>query len=603
MVTEATAQQDHAADAAMIAVLYAVDPVGLGGVVLRGYAGPAREGWLAALRATLAEGAPLKRLPHGIADDRLLGGLDLTASLSRGAPVLQKGVLAEADGGTLVITMAERLSAGTAAKIVAAIDLGAVTLAREGFSAEHPARFGAIVLDEGLDDDETPPAALLDRLAFRIELGRIGRETVSVPHAPEAIMAARGRLADVETPSDLIGALCEAAYAFGIDSMRAVRFALNAARASAALGERRIVGSEDAALAARLVLSPRATRVPAVEPENRDAEDETSSDQNPPDQDPPDGQAEREQNDADDRPDADEMGLDQPLADIVRQAVRAALPSALLASLAVGAMPSKGGGGQGRSESSRKSAQRGRPIGSMRGELRSGARLALLDTLRAAAPWQRLRRSMLEGPQRVQPSILVRSDDFRIMRFKQRIRTTTIFVVDASGSAALHRLAEAKGAVELLLADCYVRRDEVALIAFRGKGAEILLPPTRSLARAKRSLAQLPGGGGTPLAAGVRAAHELALATAKRGDKPVLVFLTDGQANIAFDGVGNRPRAQEDATLAARALRMSRLPALLIDTSARPQAKAQKLAAEMGARYLPMPSADLTQLPRIVQSG
>ena len=598
MVTEATAQQDHAADAAMIAALYAVDPVGLGGVVLRGYAGPAREGWLAALRATLAEGASLKRLPHGIADDRLLGGLDLTASLSRGAPVLQKGVLAEADGGTLVITMAERLSAGTAAKIVAAIDLGAVTLAREGFSAEHPARFGAIVLDEGLDDDETPPAALLDRLAFRIELGRIGRETVSVPHTPEAILAARVRLADVETPSDLIGALCEAAYAFGIDSMRAVRFALNAARACAALGERRIVGSEDAALAARLVLSPRATRVPAAEPENREAEDETSSDQNP-----PDGQAEREQNDADNRPDGDEIELDQPLPDVVRQAVRAALPSALLASLAVGAMPSKGGGGQGRSESSRKSSQRGRPIGSMRGELRSGARLALLDTLRAAAPWQRLRRSMLGGPQRLQPSILVRSEDFRIMRFKQRIRTTTIFVVDASGSAALHRLAEAKGAVELLLADCYVRRDEVALIAFRGKGAEILLPPTRSLARAKRSLAQLPGGGGTPLAAGVRAAHELALATAKRGDKPVLVFLTDGQANIAFDGVGNRPRAQEDATLAARALRMSRLPALLIDTSARPQAKAQKLAAEMGARYLPMPSADLTQLPRIVQSG
>jgi magnesium chelatase subunit D len=93
-----------------------------------------------------------------------------------------------------------------------------------------------------------------------------------------------------------------------------------------------------------------------------------------------------------------------------------------------------------------------------------------------------------------------------VSRFKQRRETTTIFVVDASGSAALHRLAEAKGAVELLLADCYVRRDRVAMLAFRGKGAELMLPPTRSLVRAKRSLAGLPGGGGTPLAAGMDAA-------------------------------------------------------------------------------------------------
>jgi magnesium chelatase subunit D len=102
--------------------------------------------------------------------------------------------------------------------------------------------------------------------------------------------------------------------------------------------------------------------------------------------------------------------------------------------------------------------------------------------------------------------VLIRADDFQVMRYQQRSETTTLFVVDASGSSALHRLAEAKGAVESLLADCYVRRDRVALMAFRGKGCELILPPTRSLTRAKRSLAGLPGGGGTPMATAIDAA-------------------------------------------------------------------------------------------------
>ena len=114
----------------------------------------------------------------------------------------------------------------------------------------------------------------------------------------------------------------------------------------------------------------------------------------------------------------------------------------------------------------------------------------------------------------------------------------TISSSDASsgslgGSSALHRLAEAKGAVELLLADCYVRRDSVAVLAFRGRSAELLLPPTRSLVRAKRSLAELPGGGGTPLAAGIDAARELAFAVRRRGDTAVVVVLSDGRANLA----------------------------------------------------------------------
>ena len=195
----------------------------------------------------------------------------------------------------------------------------------------------------------------------------------------------------------------------------------------------------------------------------------------------------------------------------------------------------------------------------------------------------------------------MRPDDFRITRLKQRRRTVTIFVVDASGSAALHRLAEAKGAVELLLAECYVRRDEVALIAFRGTGAELLLPPTRSLARARRSLAGLPGGGGTPLAHAIDAAAALAEAVKRKGQTPSLVFLSDGGANVARDGTGGRGKAREDAINAARRLKLAGIRALFVDTAPRPKDAAEHIAREMDAVYLPLPQADAAAISQAAQ--
>ncbi|NDH40295.1 MAG: VWA domain-containing protein, partial [Gammaproteobacteria bacterium] len=130
----------------------------------------------------------------------------------------------------------------------------------------------------------------------------------------------------------------------------------------------------------------------------------------------------------------------------------------------------------------------------------------------------------------LQAKIEIRPDDIHITRFQQRRESLTLFVVDASGSSALQRLAEAKGAVELLLADCYVRRDQVALIAFRDETAELILPPTRSLVRAKRALAALPGGGATPMAAALDLTRDLAEKVGKQGTNMQYVLLTDGAA-------------------------------------------------------------------------
>jgi magnesium chelatase subunit D len=196
----------------------------------------------------------------------------------------------------------------------------------------------------------------------------------------------------------------------------------------------------------------------------------------------------------------------------------------------------------------------------------------------------------------------VQAEDFRVVRFRQRAQSVTVFVVDASGSAALYRLAEAKGAVELLLADCYVRRDEVALIAFKGMAAELLLPPPRSLVRAKRSLSAMPGGGGTPLAAAIDATAELLEQLERRGATPSYVMLTDGRANVCRDGSTGRERALEDALSAASALRrLSGAPGMVIDTSPRPHRSANALASALDALYLPLPNADAAQLQAAVR--
>ncbi|MET0208290.1 MAG: VWA domain-containing protein [Burkholderiaceae bacterium] len=290
------------------------------------------------------------------------------------------------------------------------------------------------------------------------------------------------------------------------------------------------------------------------------------------------------------------------------QAAAARLPSGLLDAMKSGRFSTVCSPRAGRVGATVKGALRGRPDGVRAGDPGGGARLNLIETLRAAAPWQTLRRAaQVErdggGIVEAAHAVHVRRSDFRVTRFKQRSESTTLFAVDASGSAALHRLAEAKGAVELLLASCYVRRDSVSLIAFRGQGAQVLLPPTRSLVRAKRSLAGLAGGGGTPLANAIDATLALAETTRRHGRTPVAVLLTDGRANVARDGSGGRERATAEAHESARRLRAAGITSLVLDTSPQPQQPARDLAVEMGAVYFPLPHADAASLSRVMRSA
>ena len=561
------------------AALLAVDP-GLGGAVLTARAGPARDAWLAFLKELVDDDAAWRRIPAGAGDEALYGGVDLAATLKTGRAVRRSGLLAAIRGGVGLMAMAERAEPGLAARLALALD--------------GPDAPMLIALDEAAEPDEGAPAAIADRLAFHIDLSAV---TLSeLQEAGDGLDREAVSMARVRLPHILNGqaerALTEAAAALGIDSLRAPLLALRAARAAAALDELDEVDDDQAALAAGLVLAPRATRLPA------DAEPQ-QAEPPPAEEGEPDRSEARE--DSDPPEDRDEAQAPDSLTEITTDAAAAAIPAGLLARLQAGDPPRRAGQA-GRAGAVGKDGARGRPAGIRRGDPGEGRRLDVLATLRAAAPWARVRRSplkrLLPGP-----PVEVRREDFRVKRFKQKAETMTVFVVDASGSLALNRLAEAKGAVEMMLAESYVRRDQVALIAFRGQAAETLLPPTRSLTRAKRSLTALPGGGGTPLAAAIEAAEALAHAAARQGRTVSLVFLTDGAANVTRDGAGGREAAQAEARDAARRLRAAGHGVVLVDVSKRGADAARLVAEDMAARYVRLPAGNAGALADLAREA
>jgi len=532
-----------------LAVL-AIDPVGVKGLWVQSRVGAVRDRVTEAFRSLPL---PQRRIHPGVEDAALYGGIDLAGTLAGGRVVRAAGLL-EAPCA-LVLTMAERCPPGLAARLARVLD--------------DPG-FCLIALDEGVDD-ESLPAALTDRLGLFVDLDAVGWSDTA-PILPDADRLAAARAVGVVAPPDAAAQMVRVAAALGIASLRAPLLALACARALAAWDGREAVTGDDLQRAAELVLAHRGM-LPDSAPEDE-----------PPEPPPPDpGESETE------RPDD---GEDRIPDDILVEAARAALPADLLARLAAGrAARSAKGSGAG---AATKGNRRGRPLTPRPGKPGSGLRIDLVATLRAAAPWQPLRGGSAQR-------LAIRADDLRIKRFVETSDRLLIFAVDASGSSAMARLAETKGAVELLLAQAYARRDHVALVAFRGQGAELMLPPTRSLVQTKRRLAGLPGGGGTPLAAGLKMAFEVAAQARARGMTPTVALLTDGRGNIALDGSASREMAEADAQRLARALRGT--PALVIDTGNRPTPGLRVLAGLLDAPYIPLPRADAQRLSAVLSAA
>jgi len=571
-------------------------PTTLKGLLVKTDYGPVQQAYV----AKLTQAFNLTAVPVSVSMDRLNGAMDLSLSLASGKPVYQKGLLQD-NNVALMINGAERLQTTISACLSQWLD-----------NESEQNSTVLICLDESsAQESGMADSALADKLTLFVtlpdlsltELAQLTENKQCAESELHTDVTATIDPDDVELPYTLIKEMALLAQRLGVTSLRALIQASRVAKAHAACHARVQVSVEDAAIAAQLVLAPRAIEydetdsleeTPQEPPQHPDEHSSTSADdssENPVDN----TLADPANTDESERQDLNRQ--EQEIGEQLLAAAAACLPQNLIADLVRGDKR-KGRAGRDASKQGGKGTH-GRPCGVRRprGGVRA-QRLNILETLKAAAPRQRLRGNHQNEKGRLQ----IRTEDFRITQYKQPTRTTTVFVVDASGSAALHRLGEAKGAIELLLAECYVRRDRVAMISFRAHHAQLTLAPTRSLVRAKRELANLPAGGATPLAAGMDMALDVVRQLEQAGEKIVLVVMTDGKANMTRAGEALRSQAQQEAQDAARALAISPAKCILIDTAPRPRPAAAEIASALQARYLPLPSVDTRQLPQLINS-
>lgn len=546
------------------------------GIVVRAAHGPALETWLNGVSKLYAN-RPIVKLPPHVSDERLLGGLDLTETLRTGTPSYANSILASANQGLVILPSADRLDHRKAAVIAACMDAGGITVPDNTGRNWKQAKFDVIAIDESEPDENGVASCLADRLALHVTLNGIrspqsasGHSFPSSPIGLGCEVTSRAVISqqDCET-------ICRVCSQLGISSQRASMFACRAAQFNAALHGREHVGQSDLAVAVSLVLAARATRVPV------EAQEETE-----------DCQPEPETQEAEHIESTDGLQHGEQQIERLVDTARAVLPSGLLDGVQTfrkaAPRPSFGRAGL-----EQKNRHRGARIGTLRGKPERGAKLALHATLLAAAPFQPLLRKLpIRQGVNAKTRLTVLPSHLRVYRRSSKSETLTIFAVDASGSSALHRLAEVKGAVELLLAECYVRRDQIGLIAFRKTSAELLLPPTSAVARARRCLAQLPGGGGTPLAKAMEMSLQLAHQARRQGTEAHIVLLTDGRANIDREGKPGRKQAMADAMKLAECFRSDEVQALLIDTAPMANPQSAELAAAMQARYMALPKAN-----------
>ncbi len=564
-------------------MLLAVD-ARLKGALIRGRPGQAKSALARSFAAMID--ARLIEAPLAVTADRLLGGLDIEATLRDGKRRSARGLMAEADRGALYIDDINLLGDDLLSLVADALERGVVRIEREGISeilaAEFPLigtynraegevsglvkdRVGLIVEAEKMDsvDDR---AEILSRVArFDADPARFNKEfEIETSRIRSNIEEARKRLPAVRVTSEDIRNLADAAVRLSVEGNRADLFAVRTARAHAALNLRDEVTDEDIIIAIRLALAPRANVAPA-ESNLQHSQSTEESDAS---------EIEIESG-------ASERAGDQSIENLMIQAMDARAPDDMLGpphhrsrSVSAGRRVEASGLASGRyaGTTTRRDAN---------------AKVAIDATLRAAAPHQSARCRV--------DRLRITMDDLRYKKFRRRSGVLFIFAVDASSSMAVNRLAQAKGAMTRLLKAAYLHRDRVALVSFRGEGAEVLLGPTRSVELGKRVVDAMPAGGATPIATGLLRSIEVArMARARDRQQTLLLLFTDGRANVGANGERRRAEIEEELRQIGAVFEREDISSVIVDTRSMfvSTGEGKSLAAALGGRYVYLPRAD-----------